>query len=410
MEWSEGKPAVSPSWDAANKHFILLEKRRPKTLQPKDPVPPRTISKDGEGEVKCFNHSLLDEITQRTHEELVREEAEKSQIRASRTLHKSNMKEERAQALMEWSREQRELQLKEENKRRVTLIHRRAMRQKMKNEEKFQENYKTLKEEADTFLADLDDYLQNKHIASLQKRKALYTEWKECVFNKIQDQLLDKIDTMEEGEIAARRRDLFQKYIDAASAKDGGLFLDIVIENEYNPFAWKKHTLRSVFQHLPPPSFLTFTRFRARAAKVSNGPGFTDRFGNPVPDPVKRDLEKMQAESKAARSVGGDVVLELGEEKVGREILPLDRWSKIEATPFFDRAAKVQEAIAAGLPIPPRKGTKSSIVRGRCSRTEMTSAQDLNDFVFPTSSHAVTREMQTIYGRGKRCNKPLEHS
>ncbi|EKX47750.1 hypothetical protein GUITHDRAFT_162562 [Guillardia theta CCMP2712] len=380
MDWNEGKPPVSPAWDAANNHFIEMEKRKPRRLQPKDPVPPRTIGRVVAGQVKCFNQTLLDEVTRRTHEEEVREENEKSQLRASRASLKNKTREDRAQALMEWSRAQRELQLQEENKRRLMFTQRRAMKQKIKNEEKFQENYHTLKEEAETFLADLDEYLHNKHIASQQKRKALYTEWKECVFNKIQDQLLDKIDTMGEEEIAARRRDLFQKYIDAASAKDGGLFLDIVIENEYNPFAWKKHTLR----------------YRAKPAKLSNGPGFTDRFGNPVPDPIKRDLEKMQAEAKAARSVGGDVVLELEEEKIGREILPLDRWSKIEATPFFDRAAKVQEAIASGLPIPPRKGTKSSI--------------DLNDFQFPTSGHAVTREMQTIYGRGKRCNKPQDHS
>ena len=216
MDWNEGKPPVSPAWDAANNHFIEMEKRKPRRLQPKDPVPPRTIGRVVAGQVKCFNQTLLDEVTRRTHEEEEREENEKSQLRASRASLKNKTREDRAQALMEWSRAQRELQLQEENKRRLMFTQRRAMKQKMKNEENFQENYHTLKEEAETFLADLDEYLHNKHMASQQKRKALYTEWKECVFNKIQDQLLDKIDTIGVEEIAARRRDLFQKYIDAA--------------------------------------------------------------------------------------------------------------------------------------------------------------------------------------------------
>ena len=217
-------------------------------------------------------------------------------------------------------------------------------------------------------------YLKMKSDVALQKRKGLHTEWKECVFKNIQDQLIDRVDTMDEKEIQARRRDLFQKYIDASTAKPGGLFLDIVIENEYDPFTWKKKLLK----------------YRAKPALVSNGPGFTDRFGNPVFDPVKRDLEKLKSEAQQAKAVGGGTGgLELAEgQSMGRDTLGHEHWSKIEATPFFDRAAKVLDALAAGKGPKVRKGTKTNI--------------DLTDYEFPMGPEKTTQELHGLYGRGKK--------
>ncbi|MFN9902949.1 MAG: hypothetical protein ACK55Z_30090, partial [bacterium] len=122
-----------------------------------------------------------------------------------------------------------------------------GLRKNLKNmaerkEQRFQEAYSMLKAERENFIQKqaedlpdmgIDQYLQTKKEAALQKKKALHTEWSECVFKNIQDQLIDRVDTMDEKEIQARRRKLFQEYIDAAKAKGGGLFLDIVIENEY---------------------------------------------------------------------------------------------------------------------------------------------------------------------------------
>ncbi len=231
--------------------------------------------------------------------------------------------------------------------------------------------YKTLKDEKTSFVKDICFDLDNKHLAAEQKRKALHTEWTECVFNKIQDQLLDRLENMDEVDLGAKRRQLFQNYIDASARKGGGLFLDIVIENEYDPFTWKKDTLK----------------YRAKPAVVSNGPGFTDRFGNPVHDPVKRDLEKLKAEASAARSVGGGPGFGVGDGKLGRETLGHEHWSNMEATPYYDRAAKVQDAIAAGKKPPVRKGTKTTI--------------EIDDYNYPTGPEIVTKECHGLYGRGK---------
>ena len=231
--------------------------------------------------------------------------------------------------------------------------------------------YAKLQIEQATFVAELDQYLENKDKAHLQKKRTLHTEWKECVFDKIQDQLLNRVEDMDPEKIAARRRELFQNYIDAARRKGGRLFLDIVIENEYDPFAWRKDTLR----------------YRGRPALVSNGPGFTDRFGNPVFDPTMRDLEKHRSESRAARAFGGGAGRpDAG--RLGRETLGHEHWAKIQATPFFDRAALAQDAAAAGRQPPPREG--------------MVSRVQLDDFQYPREPTVLTGEFHAVFGKGKK--------
>jgi hypothetical protein len=249
-----------------------------------------------------------------------------------------------------------ELQRREDDDARMQGLRKNLKNMAERKEQRFQEAYAMLKAERENFIqkkADdlpdmgIDQYLQTKKEAALQKKKALHTEWSECVFKNIQDQLIDRVDTMDDKEIQARRRKLFQDYIDAAKAKGGGLFLDIVIENEYNPFTWKEHTLK----------------YRAKPAVVSNGPGFTDRFGNPVFDPVKRDLEKLKSEAKQAHMVGGGSgAFSHGDEKIGRDTLGHEHWSKIEATPFFDRAAVVMDKIAAGNGPKVREAQKTNVV------------------------------------------------
>ncbi|KAJ1469680.1 hypothetical protein T484DRAFT_1981747 [Baffinella frigidus] len=199
-----------------------------------------------------------------------------------------------------------------------------------------------LKDENEDFVSKVDSYLRDKDKSNDQKRRALHQNWTECVFNKIQDQLLDRVDTMEAEEISQRRRLLFQNYIDASTNKPGGLFLGIVI-----------------------------VRYRNKPATVSNGPGFQDRFGNPVFDPVKKDLEKLKTEAQAAIAVSGKPPpIDDGKQKLGKETLGHEHWSKMEATPFFDRAAKVQDLIAIGKGPKVRAATKTNI--------------DLNDYVYPT--------------------------
>ena len=44
-------------------------------------------------------------------------------------------------------------------------------------------------------------------------------------------------------DIERRRRELLQSFIDQTNS-GGGLYLDIVKEDVYDPFAWKQHTVK----------------------------------------------------------------------------------------------------------------------------------------------------------------------
>eukprot|EP00286_Rhodomonas_abbreviata_P028209 CAMPEP_0181313080 /NCGR_PEP_ID=MMETSP1101-20121128/14054_1 /TAXON_ID=46948 /ORGANISM="Rhodomonas abbreviata, Strain Caron Lab Isolate" /LENGTH=423 /DNA_ID=CAMNT_0023420003 /DNA_START=140 /DNA_END=1407 /DNA_ORIENTATION=- len=387
------KPAFAPAWNPANLHKVNMDKRNPPAPpKPKDPTPTlKDFKKKNLGVIRCFNGSAVRDLVRAGAEpelsfppgakrSLSQIPSNESSFHSNSVLTDSSMHEAkggqetvRPETPTTRRREILELQRKEDDQRRMEGLRKSVKRAQQRKDDEFKAAYEKLKEEEQTFVSSVDTYLKNKEQAQQQRRRGLHAEWTECVFNKIQDQLLDRIDNMKEIDIQAKRRDLFQNYIDAASRKGGGLFLDIVIENEYDPFVWKKDTLR----------------YRAKPAKLSNGPGFTDRFGNPVFDPVKRDLEKLKTEAKAATAVGGGAsVLEQQDMKVGRETLGHEHWSKMEATPFYDRAAKVHDAIAAGRKPPVRKGTKTTI--------------EIDDFEYPAGPNCVTKEIHGIYGRGKR--------
>jgi hypothetical protein len=367
FDWDSGRAKHGQSWDIANKHVKIIEKIRPPSpLRPKDPVPTaQDLKKTEESKMRCFNGPQMIELLRSAHKENSSSSLRSTSKHILSGVESSGATEQEASmphasmhsdAAKQRKKEILELQRREDDDARMQGLRKNLKNMAERKEQRFQEAYAMLKAERENFIqkkADdlpdmgIDQYLQTKKEAALQKKKALHTEWSECVFKNIQDQLIDRVDTMDEKEIQARRRKLFQDYIDAAKAKGGGLFLDIVIENEYNPFTWKEHTLK----------------YRAKPAVVSNGPGFTDRFGNPVFDPVKRDLEKLKSEAKQAHMVGGGTgAFFHGDEKMGRDTLGHEHWSKIEATPFFDRAAVVMDKIAAGNGPKVREAQKTNVV------------------------------------------------
>jgi hypothetical protein len=344
----------------------------------KEPTPTlKDLVPKNETRVRCYNKSFLVDLIldeNRAKKSTTFESVQKRSFDVSESdegeigdMNSTNQKRDLLIATRKEAQERRESLLKAQVRRNAKL-----------KEENFMSTYAKLNLETKTFVADLDQYLDNKRRAQVQKRRTLHTEWKECVFDKIQDQLLNRVDDMNGETIADKRRQLFQNYIDAARRKGGRLFLDIVIENEYDPFTWKKDLLR----------------YRAKPATVSNGPGFTDRFGNPVFDPTMRDLEKHRSEARAAREVGGGGAGApaspggAGGTRLGRETLGHEHWSKMEATPYFDRAARVQDLVAAGIRPPVRAGVQSRV--------------RLDDFEYRTGPDVLTREFQGLFSRGER--------
>jgi hypothetical protein len=170
--------------------------------------------------------------------------SEMGSVRTARTGKSDHKAHPPAISVEQLRRDLLERERAEAEQRRVEAQARMVVKAQQKREADFQAVQQRLKDEERDFVSKVDQYLSDKDKSHHQKRRALHQNWTECVFNKIQDQLLDRVDTMDPEEISERRRVLFQNYIDAAARKGGGLFLDIVIENEYDPFTWKTHTLR----------------------------------------------------------------------------------------------------------------------------------------------------------------------
>ena len=129
-------------------------------------------------------------------------------------------------------------------------------------------------------------------------RRSLFVEWDDLVFSRVQKKVADTLQKMDREELLSRREQLFDAFLDACKRKGAGLFLDIVIESDYNPFAWKEHTVK-----------------------------FPDTVAN---DPVKRDMRKY----------GGGWDASASQVPLGKATLEMAHWSKLESTPFFDRVRK----------------------------------------------------------------------
>lgn len=247
-DWKTGDPHYKPAWHDGNLNKINMEKARPPaSIAPsKEPVPTLAeINYKPESTMRCFHpglQSLLVDASESPKRRASHSSREHSQSFVSRrsdsgarsksgesSPSKSIMGEQTANSVLKLGgtlgmagdkmsatlrkKELMEQRHKEINEKRVAAMRETMRKKKEKKDEDFTKMYQTLKEEKQTFVKDLTKYLDNKSRAAEQKRKALHTEWTECVFNKIQDQLLDRIDTMEEGEIAERRRKLFQNYM-----------------------------------------------------------------------------------------------------------------------------------------------------------------------------------------------------
>ena len=73
-----------------------------------------------------------------------------------------------------------------------------------------------------------------------RKQEHFYQDWKEGVFDRIQQNINDQVDAQPqtgEGSAAAKRREAFQQYLDVTNGK-GPIFRDIIIESEYVDGGW----------------------------------------------------------------------------------------------------------------------------------------------------------------------------
>mmetsp|Transcript_40377 Transcript_40377/g.108354 ORF Transcript_40377/g.108354 Transcript_40377/m.108354 type:complete len:251 (+) Transcript_40377:1061-1813(+) len=219
------------------------------------------------------------------------------------------------------------------------------------------------------------------------------------VRDKMHAQVLPQVDKLDVGELAQRRRDLFQRYLEASNTKK--VYLDEVDPAMYDPFSWMGNNLR-------------YTGGSA-GNSAKKGDDADPRLGE---DPTQRELFKRRRELRLARTIGsddagpggGDVTPGLtssleGKEKLGyggngnphmqgtgkrgdmvfRPTVDTFWWSQtnFKNSQYYDRATALKEHPKTAPPV------------------QMTHV-DLDEYSIPRGPAVLDREFEGLYGRGKR--------
>lgn len=115
------------------------------------------------------------------------------------------------------------------------------------SEKRFQDLWNDILEERETFLKDLNEKLASYHEGDERKRQQIYEEWCEKVFDPIQNQIDEHLSKLPFEEIKRKKRLKFEEYLNKLNHKhknNGGVFRDIVLEDEYDPFELSKDTFK----------------------------------------------------------------------------------------------------------------------------------------------------------------------
>ena len=139
--------------------------------------------------------------------------------------------------------------------------------------------------------------LENNARLRRKKTAALYAEWKEEVFDKIQASVEEQMGRVNIKESEQRRAKAYDAYIRTVNSKaKGGVFRDIIIPTDYDPLTLREHTLK---------------------------------YNGTVRDPMKRDLHKAAREK---RDMG---VKDMGTTQA-RQTLDVIKWAaeNIGSTPY----------------------------------------------------------------------------
>lgn len=158
---------------------------------------------------------------------------------------------------------------------------------------------------------ELQTMLMLNDAADARKCRQEYEAWDTKVYGTLSNAIQKKVKAIPYHTINERKRGEFQQYLDQVTRKDGCVFRDIILENEYDPLDSNRKDIR------------------VRVPKLD--------------DPTQRCLDK-DAEERGMVGGAGDDDPELGR-RGGRYTLELPMWAtgKIEATPHGHFASMMGE-------------------------------------------------------------------
>jgi hypothetical protein len=274
-------------------------------------------------DMKIFNRSAFVDILNAASPKVFRRQSG-SVNEEKNVVSKTKQKAEQAQR----AAERREIvkaevtsKLEQDHEERLLLIEKRLIRAKEREERAFDTLYNDVKYSGVAFLQKLDRYLENNKVASQQKFHSMSTRQNDAVFARCQNQVEDKLVAMKDGVMTKRRNQRYQNFLDQDRIKDG-LYLDIIMTEEYDPFDWHKEIIK--YTYLPQLNPVCKDLVKTETEHLM------ERFPNgPIPTTTK-------ARSKLFPSLGRD------------DMISTTLWTKMESTPFFDRSEAEQLKRATG--------------------------------------------------------------
>ena len=158
---------------------------------------------------------------------------------------------------------------------------------KMEAERKLQADLLAL-ERGGELVAKMDKMLELQQEKELQKSAQMYSTWQRQVYFPVQDAVADQLNKIDPRTLNRRKREAYQGYLDATNSKEGGgLYLDTIVESDYDPLATRKaHTLRT-YVDIADPLKRILTKELEEKALLAGG----SASGRPKPNTRARQRE-----------------------------------------------------------------------------------------------------------------------
>jgi hypothetical protein len=273
--------------------------------------------------VKIFNRSAFVDILNASSPRVFRRQSvslDEGKINMSKAEQLA-LQRKRAEERREIVKAEITSKLEQEHEERKAFIEKRLIRSKQREEDAFETLYNDVKHSGVAFLQKLDRYLENGKVASQQKFQSMSTRQNDGVFDRCQNQVEDQLVAMKDHDIAKRRNERYQNFLDQDRIKDG-LYLDIILPEEYDPFEWHKEIIK--YKYVPNLNPASKDLVKTETEQLM------ERFPNgPIPVTTK-------ARSKLFPSLGR------------ADMISTTMWTKMEATPYFDRSEAEQLKRASG--------------------------------------------------------------
>ena len=169
-----------------------------------------------------------------------------------------------------------------------------------KEDRDFRERWKRIDKEQRTFVPAVNEYFKLRAEDKTRRQREMHKAWETAVFDQISDQVQDALAARFAGDPSARWITAQDQYLEAFKRKEGNLFRDIIIADEYDPMVCAMRGLK----------------YRE------------ERVGN---DPMKAEL--LAAEKERATLPGSFKA----PQHLSRETLDPTMWNRLDVTPWGDR-------------------------------------------------------------------------